>query len=155
EVLAQRIDHLGNETQLGANLLGVAERLELAGQLLAERTGRVARRQLADLVEFQKFERMRVHHLTGFHATQDNRAGPRVRGRHLHCKVPELENVSRLTTPGPSTEPEASGGVSPGERGGVSPLFEPLTRQKPFGDGLLRRATSADRCSSRSIRTGR
>ena len=40
--LAQGVDHLGDQGQLGADLLGVGDRLELAGELLAERAGRVA-----------------------------------------------------------------------------------------------------------------
>ncbi len=59
--LAERLGHLGDEGQFGADGAGVAERLDLAGQLLAERAGGVAGDQLADLVEFQEVERVTIH----------------------------------------------------------------------------------------------
>ena len=47
-----------DEGQLGADGVGVGARFQAAGQLLAERTGGVAGQQLADLVEFQQFQRV-------------------------------------------------------------------------------------------------
>ena len=58
---AQGVDHLRDQGQFARIVLGVGGRLDLPGQLLAQRRGGVAGQQVADLVEFQQFQRVRVH----------------------------------------------------------------------------------------------
>src|SRR5262249_9487268 len=92
EARGQGIDHLADQGQLVARVLGVAERGELAGELLAQRAGGVAGDELADLVELQQIERVAVHwsRTPALHPaprTRGRRGGLASSGRRGHCKA--------------------------------------------------------------------
>jgi hypothetical protein len=52
----ERIDHLGYESQLRADLLQIGGRLHLLGEFFAERTRGIRAKQVAHFAEFEQFQ---------------------------------------------------------------------------------------------------
>ena len=165
-------DHLGDEGEFLADRVRVGGRLDVAGEVAAERGRGVAGEGLADLVELEQVERVRVHDggglggggCGGAHARwTPRRAGGFAAGaRELYARGPKPGFCfgSRLLHPpeprrSPASKPQA------GLRGVTSPAAWPRLR----GTGRSwpgRRTWSAGACrpgrstaSARSPRPGR
>ena len=109
------VDHLGDERQLGRIAAASVRRLDLPGEVAAERGGGVAGEQFADLVELEQVEGVGVHDggfdRVGFHERGHARRTPRAaRVRRVQVNCTAVAGPSLHFLAGPHFQEVAAAG---------------------------------------------